>query len=206
MRQATLLQRFAAFAIDMIVFFIVFAIFSHILQTIIEIPELTDNLINLMSDNLKEEYQKDSTYFILQVYNNESLLNDYNTWMNLIDVKEYYTSYYKAFYTTIGLELLFMFIECFLYFVLLPCFFKYQTLGRLFTKTKVVSTDSLDMYFGSYFRREIVGGFILHLFDSILFLPSLINVISICSKNKSIGDKVGHTMLVRYDLGEKKHE
>ncbi len=203
MNKATTAQRFVAYVIDLIIIFIVFAIFSHIVEGIIKLPELTDNLINLMPDNLKTAYNKGSYSFILELYSNSDLMKEYNEWMNIIDVKAFYNDYNKAYFTILGFDVVFLFIEWIIYFIIIPLHTKYQTVGRLFMKIRLVSNIDDSLSYGQLFKREILATLFISFFNYIFFVPLIINIVYIAKRNASLNDMFARTTLVRLDRKDK---
>lgn len=206
MKNATFSQRFAAYVIDIIIVMIVFAIFSHIVEVIIKLPTLTEDLINMMPENLRASYNKGSYTYLLEVYTNEELMSEYNEWMKIADVKSFYTEYNRCYFTILGYDVVFFFIEWIIYFIIFPLRFKFQTVGRLFFKVRLVSLNDTTLSYGQLFRREVLTPLFLIIFNYFFFLPFVLNLVYIVSKNMSINDMFAHTLLVRLDKKEKTNE
>lgn len=199
MKKATFAQRFAAYVIDIIIVLIIFSIFSHIVEAIIKLPTLTDDLINLMSDNLKQSYNKGSYTFLLDVYTSKELMTDYNEWMALTDVKAFYDVYNKSYFTILGIDVIFLFIEWIVYFIIFPLHFKFQTVGRLFFKVRLISLNDETLSYGQLFKREILAVLFILIFNYFFFITLTLDIVYIASRNMSINDMFAHTMLVRLD-------
>lgn len=199
MKKATFAQRFAAYVIDIIIVLIIFSVFSHIVEAIIKLPTLTDDLINLMSDNLKQSYNKGGYTFLLDVYTSEELMTDYNEWMALTDVKAFYDVYNKSYFTILGFDVIFLFIEWIVYFIIFPLHFKFQTVGRLFFKVRLVSLNDETLSYGQLFKREILAVLFILIFNYFFFITLTLDIVYIASRNMSINDMFAHTMLVRLD-------
>lgn len=202
MKKATFAQRFAAYVIDIIIVLIIFSVFSHIVEAIIKLPTLTDDLINLMSDNLKQSYNKQGYAFLLDVYTSEELMTDYNKWMALTDVKAFYDEYNKSYFTILGIDVIFLFIEWIIYFIIFPLHFKFQTVGRLFFKVRLVSLNDETLSYGQLFKREILAVLFILIFNYFFFITLILDIVYIASRNMSINDMFAHTMLVRLDKKE----
>lgn len=199
MKKATFAQRFAAYVIDIIIVLIIFSIFSHIVEAIIKLPTLTDDLINLMSDNLKQSYNKGGYTFLLDVYTSEELMTDYNEWMALTDVKAFYDVYNKSYFTILGIDVIFLFIEWIVYFIIFPLHFKFQTVGRLFFKVRLISLNDETLSYGQLFKREILAVLFILIFNYFFFITLILDIVYIASRNMSINDMFAHTMLIRLD-------
>ncbi len=202
MKKATFAQRFAAYVIDIIIVLIIFSVFSHIVEAIIKLPTLTDDLINLMSDRLKESYNKGGYTFLLDVYTSEDLTSDYNEWMALTDVKAFYDEYNKSYFTILGIDVIFLFIEWIIYFIIFPLHFKFQTVGRLFFKVRLISLNDETLSYGQLFKREILAVLFILIFNYFFFITLILDIVYIRSRNMSINDMFAHTMLVRIDKKE----
>ncbi len=202
MKNATFFQRFAAYVIDIIVVLIVFSIFSHIVEAIVKLPELTEDLINMMPENLKASYNKGSYTYLLELYTNDELMNEYNEWMAIVDVKAFYQEYNRCYFTILGFDVVFFFIEWIIYFIIFPLHFKFQTLGRFFFKLRLVSLNGDELSYGQLFKREILASLFILMFNYFFFMPFIINIVYISTRNKSINDMFAHTLLVRLDKKE----
>lgn len=172
-------QRFVAFLIDAILiagaaFGLMFAVLAIIKFDFARYNELTDKIYD--------------TYFQYMRTGNNDLLNDFNTMA---------TEFLKLYFTRIGIYYAMVALIILLYLVVLPYFWKYQTLGRLFAKVKIISRDNnLTPSFGRLAFRELFGTFIFYyLINTVLIL---ISGILCLSSNRSLVDMLSRTELVYY--------
>ena len=172
-------QRFLAFLIDAILiagaaFGLMFAVLAIIKFDFARFNELTDKIYD--------------TYFQYMRTGNDELLKDFNSMA---------TEYLKLYFTRVGIYYAMVALIILLYLVVLPYFWQYQTLGRLFAKVKIISRDNnLTPSFGRLAFRELVGTFIFYyLINSVLLL---ISGILCLSSNKSLVDMLSRTELVYY--------
>jgi uncharacterized RDD family membrane protein YckC len=199
MKQATAWQRFGAFIIDFILIIILLEIFSRILSNFVKLPVLTEELINTMPEKLLKIYKQNPDSFLFYVNTDQELNAAFVTWTQSAGVQEYVNNYIQAAVKITAITLLTLLVIVFLYYVLLPRFWKHQTLGRLFTKTKVITTDGTKLGIPQLLLREIVGGYIFYLFNVCCGLTFFINMIFVLTKNQTIGDMFARTIYVRLD-------
>lgn len=94
-----------------------------------------------------------------------------------------------------GITFLGMLPVVFLYLVVLPYFWKYQTLGRLLMRIKVVNLmDEENPSFAKLVLREIVGFLVYNFLSSTFIFLILIWYFSI--RGRSLADLIGGTRLV----------
>ncbi len=107
----------------------------------------------------------------------------------------YLGEYFKYVLVNFGFNALFSFIFVTLYLIVLPKFWKGQTLGRFIMKTKVVNKDGTDAHISRIIIRELVGTWLLYLTIGgfSIFLATLILVI--CD-GRSLVDYIGKTKLI----------
>ena len=218
MIQASKLQRFGAFVIDMLLIILVGTIISNFIESSITIPTLTTEAYDAMSSDLQIYYDSlsDTSFFnfVASLYesNNETLINDFAIWLTTTEGTNYYSSVTNALMLMYGLELLAYTIIVFLYLVVLPYFWDKQTLGRLVVKCKVAYGEDFEKpSFGKFFIREVIGGELINFFNCCCGIIAILNVAFIFSKNQTIADMISGTTFVRYDdkakeLLEKKRE
>lgn len=172
-------QRFLAFLIDAILiagaaFGLMFAVLAIIKFDFARYNELTDKIYD--------------TYFQYMRTGNNDLLNDFNSMA---------TEFMRLYFTRIGIYYAMVALIILLYLVVLSYFWKYQTLGRLFAKVKIISRDNnLTPSFGRLAFRELFGTFIFYyLINTVLIL---ISGILCLSSNRSLVDMLSRTELVYY--------
>jgi len=199
MKKATVLQRFGAYVIDMILIIMVFMLFEHLVLAIVKIPQLNSDLINLMPEALKKAYEANPQSFSVTVYGNQELLNDYLTWTKNPDVAAYFNEYYSVMARLVVFYLLFALLEMFLYFVILPRYWSHQTIGRLFTKTKVITMDGEPLSIPTLLRREIVGGYLFSILNICCGAALIVNLVLVLGRNMTAGDMFAQTLFVRFD-------
>lgn len=101
----------------------------------------------------------------------------------------------QSFYTIFGYALLIEGVLMAFYMVILPYFWKYQTLGRLATHTKVIRNDGSKVNFGNLLLREYIGGFLLLQLVGSFIIPLVTWYLSATS-GRSLGDMIGGTSLI----------
>ena len=172
-------QRFLAYLIDAIL--IAGAAFG-LMFAVLAISHYDFARYNELIDKISETY-----YNYLRTGNTE-LLTEFESM-----AKEFMGLYMirtGAYYAMVALIIL-------LYLVVLPYFWQYQTLGRLFARVKIISRDNnLRPSFGRLMLREIVGTFFFYYV--INFVLILISGILCLSSNRSLVDMLSRTELVYY--------
>ena len=93
------------------------------------------------------------------------------------------------------------------YQVILPIFWKHQTLGRLVAGVRVMKlTKDEKPSVGSLLVRELVGGFIFNtLFAQSLVFP-ILNYVFSRNRGRSLSDMISKTRLVDYKLAKAQSE
>ncbi len=127
---------------------------------------------------------------------------------------DYIRKYFSMAAIQFGIQSLFTLLFVTLYLVVLPMFWKPQTIGRLAMKAKVVNKDGTEVTKGRIVLRELVGTFLFYLFfDEIALLNSiggmliLASLILILVNGRSLVDYVSKTNLVSLlNIEEKKEE
>lgn len=105
------------------------------------------------------------------------------------------SEFIKLYMAREGIRYIIAFVLVILYLVILPRFVKWQTLGRLITRSKVInSKGDIKMSIPQIIVREIVGTFIFYL----LFggLIGLISAIIAIVTERSLVDRISKTVLV----------
>ena len=172
-------QRFVAFLIDAIL--IAGAAFG-LMFAALAIFHYDFARYNELIDKISETY-----YNYLKTGNNELLIEFENM------AKEFMGLYLIRTGVYIGMVALIIL----LYLVVLPYFWQYQTLGRLFARVKIISRENnLRPSFGRLILREIVGTFFFYYV--INFIMILISGILCLSSNRSLVDMLSRTELVYY--------
>ena len=99
-----------------------------------------------------------------------------------------------ALFFTIGA--IFIYI---LYFVILPIFWKKQTLGRWAAHVKVVKLNGSNLSFGTLLIREFLGKFFLGVMTfGITWLVSVI-MMELATVKRTIHDRMANTLMVSAD-------
>lgn len=103
--------------------------------------------------------------------------------------------FFKLYMAREGIRYIIAFVLAVLYLVVLPYFVKWQTLGRLITRSIVInSKGDIKMSLGQIIVRECVGTFLFYiLFGGII---GLISAIIAIVTEKSLVDRISRTVLV----------
>ncbi len=200
MVKASTLQRFGAFIIDIAIIIFVYSIIIRFVNVNIKIPQMGEEVINAMGDDLKAFYLKDPSSFPLRIFSADSnISNAYQAWIQSNEYLSFYASYRNALFSLAGIIILIITSIVFIYMVILPYFWDKQTVGRLILKVKVVNEDETKPSFLTYLIREVVGGVLINLLNVFFFVIAIINIVFISKKNYTIGDMISKTKLIRYD-------
>lgn len=122
-----------------------------------------------------------------------------------MDINILFGQIMQNFYTIFGYALLIEGFVMALYMVILPYFWKYQTLGRLATHTKVIRNDGSKVNFGNLLLREYIGGFLLLQLLGSFIIPLVTWYLSATS-GRSLGDMIGGTNLIDTKFHDSKDE
>ena len=172
-------QRFLAFLIDGM---LISAAAFGLMFAVLAIFHYDFSRYNELIDKISETY-----YNYLRTGNNELLIEFENMAREFMGL---YMIRIGIYYAMVALIIL-------LYLVVLPYFWQYQTLGRLFARVKIIYRDNnLRPSFGRLVLREIVGTFFFYYI--INFILVLISGILCLSSNRSLVDMVSRTELVYY--------
>ncbi|MCR5787061.1 MAG: RDD family protein [Acholeplasmatales bacterium] len=202
MVEATPLQRFLAYFIDMLILVLITTIFQRIMQNVIVFPQMTEEIINSMPANVLEVYNKsngDLSIFIQSVYLDMNTQADFTKWLNAEPALGFFDSYYSAALNlTLSVTGFYLVLD-FLYRGVLAYFWQGQTVGRFLTRTKVVNKLNTKPTFGQFVLRDFVGSDIISVLNCCLGIIFILNIVFIFTRNKTIGDMFANTVYVRYD-------
>ena len=181
MREATTGERLLVYLIDIVVMGWILSFFTNLIF----------KGINYDSDYLSLVVEQIMGY--LEEYLN-SIVNNTSFDMNklYIALGSYFEIVAIRTLITIAFDLVFVV----LYLVILPKFWKNQTLGRFFVKVKVVNKNGEDLTTKNIIFRELIGTFLLYMVLG-SFGVLLASVILIINSKRSLVDYVGKTKLVK---------
>ena len=181
--RATKTQRFFAYLIDFILLSLVTSAITSIIYMACKYDVDTKN-------SVLQDIEKEVINYINYVSVDESY--DFTYLKSLIG--EYFRYYSFEF----GIEASIALVYCALYFVVLPKYWKNQTIGRLAMKVKVVDKDGNDPSWKNLILREIVGTFLLYIILNTfsLYTIMLASLLLTIYGGRSLVDYVGGTMLV----------
>ena len=181
MREATTGERLLVYLIDIVVMGWILSFFTNLIF----------KGINYDSDYLSLVVEQITGY--LEEYLN-SIVNNTSFDMNklYIALGSYFEIVAIRTLITISFDLVFVV----LYLVILPKFWKNQTLGRFFVKVKVVNKNGEDLTTKNIIFRELIGTFLLYMVLG-SFGVLLASVILIINSKRSLVDYVGKTKLVK---------
>lgn len=181
MREATTGERLLVYLIDIVVMGWILSFFTNLIF----------KGINYDSDYLSLVVEQITGY--LEEYLN-SIVNNTSFDMNklYIALGSYFEIVAIRTLITIAFDLVFVV----LYLVILPKFWKNQTLGRFFVKVKVVNKNGEDLTTKNIIFRELIGTFLLYMVLG-SFGVLLASVILIINSKRSLVDYVGKTKLVK---------
>lgn len=186
MNNATKSQRFFIYLIDII---IVSIIINLCVRIFCELVHFDTSNMNALLESFLNECQK----YLQDVLNGG---NGDNTML-----VNYYIEYLKYYFVNLGFKALFSVIIVLLYFVVLPLFWKKQTIGRFIFKAKVVKKDGTAAGIKELLLREVIGTAVLYiLFGGVsIFVATLVLV---AGSSRSLADYIGRTRLVSLVEGE----
>ena len=181
MREATTGERLLVYLIDIVVMGWILSFFTNLIF----------KGINYDSDYLSLVVEQITGY--LEEYLN-SIVNNTSFDMNklYIALGSYFEIVAIRTLITIAFDLVFVI----LYLVILPKFWKNQTLGRFFVKVKVVNKNGEDLTTKNIIFRELIGTFLLYMVLG-SFGVLLASVILIINSKRSLVDYIGKTKLVK---------
>ncbi|MBQ3253609.1 MAG: RDD family protein [Acholeplasmatales bacterium] len=187
-KNATNGQRFLAYIIDMILIGAVAGFITFIIFTIIG---HTDDLMNIISEFMKEAMEYSDAYLEATTLEQQQALDE--------QFVETYLEFFKELMRCVMVEAL-VEIPTYLalyvgYFMVMPKLVSWQTIGRLAAKCKVVADDNSDVEWKHLILREGVGAFLLcYLLGGGLL--QLVSGIVALAKGRSMIDYIGGTNLV----------
>lgn len=178
--KATKMQRFLGYLIDIVLLSIIIRLCVNGFCNLVHFD--TSNM-TVLYENILVELEK----YLDSVIN--SVAADTTALMN------YIYEYIRYALVNFGFNALFSLIFVVLYLIVLPKFWKGQTLGRFIMKTKVVNKDGTDVRFSRILVRELVGTWLLYLTFggfSIYFATLLL----VLCDGRSLVDYIGKTKLI----------
>lgn len=205
MKESTILSRLGAYIVDIfIVGFVIFLI-TKIITSAVKLPEFSTDIINTMPSNVKDVYDAlkasngsvSFTDLYLECYmKGGEIKKAFLSWLTTSDISSYYSELQSKTWTILSLEIVTSLILYALYFVVLPCFWDKQTVGRLLLKVKVVKLDDSACSWGQFLTRDIIGSYVLQILNVCCGLHLILNIIFVLSRNKTLGDMISGTHLV----------
>lgn len=181
MREATTGERLLVYLIDIVVMGWILSFFTNLIF----------KGINYDSDYLSLVVEQITGY--LEEYLN-SIVNNTSFDMNKLYIA--LGSYFEIVAIRTLIIISFDLVFVVLYLVILPKFWKNQTLGRFFVKVKVVNKNGEDLTTKNIIFRELIGTFLLYMVLG-SFGVLLASVILIINSKRSLVDYVGKTKLVK---------
>jgi uncharacterized RDD family membrane protein YckC len=112
------------------------------------------------------------------------------------DFYNYYMDFMKYSMVELGIQTVIALVVFIGYLVVLPHFWKNQTVGRMISKTKVIMLDGTKTTTKAFIIREIVGSFLLYY--CIGFIPFVITWVFLNKYQRSLVDRISGTVLI-YD-------
>ena len=194
--ESTPLQRFLAAVIDFAIVIFIFSILFRFLRINLVYPEMSASDIANLPDSLRVIYETDPNNFITNAYIKEPQLflqwvyNSDNTYINEVSsIVLGYSFKIICLWALINL----------VYYVILPLFVKFQTVGRLVLKVKVYPVNKEKLNFSSAFIREFVARLLEILFSMFMFIPYILDLIFLFTRNQTLRDIISNTQLYRFD-------
>lgn len=178
--KATKMQRFLGYLIDIVLLSIIIRLCVNGFCNLVHFD--TSNM-TVLYENILVELEK----YLDSVIN--SVAADTTALMNYID------EYIRYALVNFGFNALFSLIFVVLYLIVLPKFWKGQTLGRFIMKTKVVNKDGTDVRFSRILVRELVGTWLLYLTFGGFSIYFATLILVLCD-GRSLVDYIGKTKLI----------
>jgi uncharacterized RDD family membrane protein YckC len=169
-------QRFLAYVIDFSIIGLLISMISSIVYPLI-------NFDLNMNDLMLEKIMGELTI---------ALETGYYT-----DFYNYYMDFMKYSMVELGIQTVIALVVFIGYLVVLPHFWKNQTVGRMISKTKVIMLDGTKTTTKAFIIREIVGSFLLYY--CLGTIPLLISVLMLNKEQRSLVDRISGTKLI-YDV------
>ena len=187
-KNATNGQRFLAYIIDMILIGIITSFITGIIFTI---TGLTNDMLELFTEYMDVMIEYDEAYLNASSMAEQQLLDEQMAEVTLDFIVELTEIFVIMSYISIPVEAV-LYVG---YFIILPKFVSWQTIGRLAAKCKVVADDNSDVEWKHLILREGVGAFLLcYLLGGGLL--QLVSGIVALAKGRSMIDYIGGTNLV----------
>ena len=134
----------------------------------------------------------------------EVVVNGYAELMNMVDVDiDQLINLLKSAFIVIGLHVAVFVPLMLIYQVIVPMFWKKQTVGRMVAGVRVMKLNSSEKPgLGSLLVRELVGGYIFNTLLSSTFVLPLLNYMFSRNRGRSLADMISKTRLVDYKLAQ----
>lgn len=134
----------------------------------------------------------------------EVVVNGYAELMNMVDVNiDQLINLLKSAFIIIGLHVAVFVPLMLIYQVIVPMFWKKQTVGRMVAGVRVMKLNSSEKPgLGSLLVRELVGGYIFNTLLSSTFVLPLLNYMFSRNRGRSLADMISKTRLVDYKLAQ----
>ena len=132
------------------------------------------------------------------------VVNGYAELMNMVDVDiDQLINLLKSAFIVIGLHVAVFVPLMLIYQVIVPMFWKKQTVGRMVAGVRVMKLNSSEKPgLGSLLVRELVGGYIFNTLLSSTFVLPLLNYMFSRNRGRSLADMISKTRLVDYKLAQ----
>ena len=214
-KEASIWHRLGAYLIDIVLIGLVIGIVNQIITHVISIPDIPADTVEYMSTELQEVYfntlDNSSSLSFVSFYNavyssSEAVQTAFLNWLSTNEVLSYETSVVKAGLLMLGLNLISGALIYFLYLCVLPAFWSKQTIGRLILKVQVVKEGDEKASLGNLTVRDLVGSYILSILNLCCGLQVILNIVFVCTRNRTIGDMISGTHLVTYDKSQEINE
>lgn len=134
----------------------------------------------------------------------EVVVNGYAELMNMVDVNiDQLINLLKSAFIIIGLHVAVFVPLMLIYQVIVPMFWKKQTVGRMVAGVRVMKLNSSEKPgLGSLLVRELVGGYIFNTLLSSTFVLPLLNYMFSRNRGRSLADMISKTRLIDYKLAQ----
>jgi uncharacterized RDD family membrane protein YckC len=134
----------------------------------------------------------------------EVVVNGYAELMNMVDVNiDQLINLLKSAFIIIGLHVTVFVPLMLIYQVIVPMFWKKQTVGRMVAGVRVMKLNSSEKPgLGSLLVRELVGGYVFNTLLSSTFVLPLLNYMFSRNRGRSLADMISKTRLVDYKLAQ----
>lgn len=137
---------------------------------------------------------------LIPAYQTQSdiLLENYNALLDMsTEIDEtIFTNIIRSGACIIGINMAVMLPLMTIYFVLIPCFWKQQTIGRAALGLRVVTLNEEEPKWTQLCVRELVGGYLIYQVLGNSFIVFIVTWVLSANNGRSIVDYVGKTRLV----------